>query len=260
MKIEYSARDFCAIVAVNDEKILGSCLAISPDIAAGLLPMQVIKDAPSMTRAYNEGLANTRASICVLLHQDVYLPAGWLDRAINVLNGLTASDPEWMVAGPYGVRENGEHVGCVWDANMKRELGHARFLPTPIGSLDELLLILRRPNGFAFDERLPNFHLYGTDLVQTALAMGRSAYAVEIPVVHNNRPWHSLAGGYLDAYRYARRKWRSKLPIYTTVCPLTRNPLPLLRSRWRRRHVKARDDFPLSDAKELARLAGYEAS
>lgn len=258
MAIEYSAPDFCAIAAVNDEEILKACLARSPDIVEGRLPLTVVRDAQSMALAYNQGLSRTNAPICVLLHQDVYLPAGWLDKAIQTLNSLTSDDPNWMVAGPYGVRDDGQHIGRVWDANLKRELGRMGFAPTPVGSLDELMLIVRRDADFAFDEALPHFHLYGTDLVQTARAKGRGAYVVELPVVHNNRPWHSLAGGYLDAYRYARDKWRAKLPIYTTVCTLTRNPFTLLRARWRRRHVRAREDYSIGDARDLARRAGYE--
>lgn len=258
MQVEYCADDFCAIAAVNDDETLSECLARSPDIASGRLPLTLIKDAPSMAKAYNQGLAKTDREICVFVHQDVYLPDGWLERACNALNELTNDRPGWMVVGPYGVRENGEHVGRVWDANMERELGFAGFSPTQVGSLDELLLVLRRPDGFWFDDALPHFHLYGTDLAQTAKKLGRGVYALEMPVIHNNRPWDSLAGGYLEAYRYARHKWRDQLPIPMTVCTLTRNPLHLLRARWRRRHVKHRGGRPLRDARKIAQQAGYE--
>lgn len=258
MQTEYSAEDFCAIAAVNDRVILSQCLGRSPDIVEGRLPLTVVRDAPSMAKAYNQGLSLTNHCVCVLVHQDVYLPDGWLDQAVSQLNALSGLHPSWKVAGPYGVRDNGEHIGCVWDANLARELGKVGFAPTSVGSLDELLLILRRDDDFAFDENLPHFHLYGTDLVQTALAAGRGAFAIELPVVHNNRPWDSLGGGYLDAYRFARKKWRNRLPIHTTVCALSRNPLPLLRARFRRRHVSSREPSIVHDAKELARLAGYE--
>lgn len=260
MQTEYFADHFCAIVAVNDEAILQGCLRQSPDIKQGRLPLTVITDASSMPQAYNSGLSQTNRPICVLVHQDVYLPKGWLDRAIDALCALSSEEPNWMVAGSYGVRENGTHIGRVWDANMQQELGEAGFAPERVGSLDELLIILRRPETFAFDEGLPSFHLYGTDLVQTAKAMGRASFAVELPVVHNNRPWHSLGGGYLEAYRYTRSKWREHLPIHTTVCTLSRNPLPLLRARFRRRHVGDREKYALGDARQIARDAGYESA
>ena len=88
--------------------------------------------------------------------------------------------------------------------------------------------------------------------------MGRTAWVIDLPVVHNNRPIASLGGGYLSAYRYARRKWRGRLPIPTTICALSHNPIPLLRARWRRRHVRVRPDALGADSVEIARAAGYE--
>lgn len=255
---DLTAGDISAIATVNNDEILAQCLARSPDIASGRLGLRVIRGATSMAAAYNEGLDTTSGQIALLVHQDVYLPAGWLDRAITTLNDLTRNYPEWMVAGPYGVRETGAHIGRVWDVNLRRELGESGFAPTPVGSLDELMLILRREPEFRFDTNLPHFHMYGTDLVQSARSMGRGAYAVELPLVHNNRPWDSLGGGYLLAYRYIRSKWRANLPIHTTVCRITHNPLPLWRARWRRRHVVSRGEGLLADSVEVARAAGYE--
>src|SRR3546814_7202598 len=115
-----------------------------------------------MSRAYNDALDRCDAQIVLFAHQDVYLPAGWLDRAIEALSKLAASHPGWAVAGPYGVMADGRHVGRVWDATMCRELGDAGFAPTLVGSLDELLLILRRVSGVRFDSMVLDFHLYGT--------------------------------------------------------------------------------------------------
>jgi hypothetical protein len=141
---------------------------------------------------------------------------------------------------------------------MAMELGHAQFPPTPVESLDELLLIVKREPWFRFDHQLPHFHLYGTDLVQTAWAAGRSAFAIEAPVVHNNRPYTSLGSGYVDGYRYVRRKWRKRLPIYTTICKISFNPLPLWRVQWRRRKVNEQRGKLLAASTEAARQAGYE--
>lgn len=254
----YRAEHLCVISAVDNDKILDACLMRSPDIVEGRLAVRIVRGAKSMSAAYNEGLSSTSSPICVFVHQDVYLPKGWLEKALKILNWLEINEPDWMVIGPYGVSLQGRHVGRVWDVTMGRELGEPGFAPTPVGSFDELLMIMRRVDGFQFDPLLPHFHLYGTDLVQTAISMGRTAWAVELPVVHNNRPIVSLGGGYLKAYRYARRKWRSRLPIFTSICTLTANPFPLWRARWRRRHVKARPTELGADAVAIAVAAGYE--
>lgn len=251
-------KDFCVIAAVDNEAVLDACLRRSPDIANGTVQLTTIIGAKSMPDAYNEGLDRTEAAICLLAHQDVYLPKGWIDRAIQQLDALTLEHPDWMVAGPYGLRSDGLRVGRVWDVTLNTELGIVGFPPTQVVSFDELLMILRREPSFSFDANLPHFHLYGTDLPQMAISMGRTAWAVELPVVHNNRPISSLAGGYSKAYRYACRKWRARLPIPTSVCVLSSNPLALLRARWRRRSVKARTDLLSADSVQVARMAGYE--
>lgn len=254
----FTPADFCVVAAVDNDHIAQHCLRRSPDIAAGALPLVEIHGATSMARAYNQGLEQTQAAIVLFAHQDVYFPRGWLDRAAALLTELTREQPDWMVAGLYGVTADGGHVGRIWDVTLGGEIGQKDFAPTPVESLDELVLILWRDPAFRFDEGLPHFHLYGTDLVQSAWAMGRSAWAVELPVVHNNRPVASLAGGYTLAYNYARRKWRHRLPIQTTVCALTFNPLPLWRVKFRRRNIKGRGALLRADALAVARQAGYE--
>lgn len=254
----FDRSDFCVIAAVDSDYVLENCLAASPDIVSGDLPLTAIRDSRSMAEAYNAGLTKTDERICLFAHQDVYLPAGWLDLAVEQLNRLEEASPDWMVAGSYGVRKDGTHIGRVWDVNMGKELGERGFSPAAVESLDELLLILKRPADFEFDRDLPHFHLYGTDLVQTAWDRGRSAWAVELPVVHNNRPYSSLGGGYVKGYKFARRKWRHRLPIYTTICEISYNPLPLWRVRWRRRNVAQRPEKLLAQAQEVARDAGYE--
>lgn len=254
----FTADDFCVVAAVNDSLILAECLARSPDIASGRLPLVTVMDATSIPEAYNRGLARARGRICVFAHQDVYLPNGWLIRAIETLNRLSAEHPEWMVAGCYGLMDDGVHVGRLWDVAMGRELGSENFTAQPVASLDEVLLVLRRDVPMAFDEDLAHFHFYGTDIVQAARATGASAWAVEIPVVHNNRPIVSLRGDYERAYFFMRRKWKQRLPIPTTVATLSRVPWTLWRAQWRRRKLGANRGGLLADAVEIARAAGYE--
>ena len=256
----FTPDDVAIVAAVNDRETLAQCLSRSPDVAAQRVPLIVVEGAPRMTVAYNRGLAQTRASLVLFAHQDVYLPTGWLDRMLAALDALSEAHPDWMVAAPYGVMADGTHAGCVWDVAMGRQLGAPGFVPQPIRSADELLLIVRRDAGFAFDECLPDWHMYGTDLIQSALAAGRSAWAVDLPVVHNNRPNPSLKGGFTEAYRYVRRKWRRNLPIHTTCSIITYNPLPMLRLHYGRRGIPPRLPGLQADSVDVAVRAGYETA
>src|SRR3546814_8899302 len=83
--------------------VCSSDLARSPDVASGRLRLDAIRGATSMSRAYNDALDRCDAPIILFAHPDVYLPAGWLDRAVETLSRLTASHPDWAIAGPHGV-------------------------------------------------------------------------------------------------------------------------------------------------------------
>lgn len=255
---QIDARDFCAIAAVNEPAILEACLARSPDISSGRLELNVQLNAHSATQAYNRGFEQTQARFCIFVHQDVYLPAGWLDKAIARIEQLTREHPDWVVAGPYGIRPGGDAVGRVWDVNLRCELGHPGFPATAVGSLDELLLICRRASGYRFDENLRPFHMYGVDIVQSALAMGGSAWAIEVPVVHNNRPTTTLRGGYAEAYMYMRRKWRRNLPIHTTVATISAVPISLWRRQWGVFKARGKRQALLADSVRTAQKAKYE--
>ena len=131
-----------------------------------------------------------------------------------------------------------------------------------MSSVDELVIILRRKSGLRFDEKLPGFHLYGADIVQTALARRLGAYVIDAPVVHNDKRVKDLGREYGNAYRYLQRKWRERLPIPTTIAPITRWGVPLWRVRMRdwvmRRRKGVRYDELLPDPVDIARRLGYE--
>jgi hypothetical protein len=112
-------------------------------------------------------------------------------------------------------------------------LGTKFSKPEPVVSVDELLIILRKSSGIRFDETLPGHHLYGTDIVQTALSVGRSAYVICAPVIHNSRPVLYLPDEYFSAYDYEVWKWRDRLPIANCIEPLTASR----KTRWK---MKAR--------------------
>jgi hypothetical protein len=235
------------VAAVNDEEILANNLARSPLVAGGQVPLSCYRGAPSASAAYNRGIDESSAPIIVFAHQDVFLPEGWEHRLAWAITQVELHDPDWAVIGACGVDLAGEHVGHVWSSGLGCRVGGRFGAPREAASIDEFVIVLRRASGLRFDEGLPGFHLYGTDIVLMGRAAGRKSYVANLPAIHNSRPVPTYPGGYADAWRFMQHKWRDSLPIATLTVPITRTALPLLRAQFRlwrtfpRRKAKATD-------------------
>ncbi|MGZ8172766.1 glycosyltransferase [Methylobacter sp.] len=249
------------VAAVNDETVLNENLKRSPSIANGVVPLLALRGQPSASRAYNAGLDATAHDIIVFAHQDVYLPAPWLDHLLGAVALLERDQAHWGVLGLFGVTGTGQPVGHVWSSGIGRELGQAFAEPIAAVSIDEMVIVLRRASGLRFDEALPGFHLYATDLCLAARTAGAGVYVVHAPAVHNSVPVRTLRGYYLDAYRYLKNKWAFMLPIRTPIAPITRYELGFWRAEWRRlrtRITNAKRPVQRRDARLVARSLGYE--
>ena len=254
-----STKDFAVAAAVNNREILAACLARSPDIADYGLELKTYEGFSSAASALNAGLDNSTADVVILAHQDVYLPRCWLEGLGQQIERLEATHPNWGVLGLFGRSLTGDFVGRVWSSGLGREAGEGGFAPTEAATLDELLLVVRRGSGLRFDERLPGFHLYGTDIVEEGRAKGLPSFIVDAPVVHNSRPVKTLTGAYATAYAYMQRKWRTRLPILTLICDIEPHPFRLWRAQLQGMKIYKRNiQRPQRDAVEIARSLNYE--
>jgi hypothetical protein len=253
------------VAAVNDERVLASNLLRSPMMSRADVRFHSRRGFSSAARAYSDAMADCHADLVVFVHQDVYLPGGWEQRLRAQVALLERDDPDWGVLGVYGVTPAGRHVGCVWSSGLGQLLGETFERPEPVASIDEVLIVVRRASGLSFDPKLPGYHLYATDLVQTAREARMGTYAICAPVVHNSRPLSCLDDAFFDAYRFVATKWRDRLPIPHNVAPLL-PPGPrflALRTRhklieWRHaRRGDARPDRGL-DCVRVARELAFE--
>ncbi len=246
------------ISASHAPDILAANLARSPDVLSGALPLSVIQGAASASLAYNGALAQTEAEIAIFAHHDVYLPKGWLDL---FQARLMALPPDWAVFGTFGIGRDGAHLGPVWSSSLGQIVGRVPLVPTPVQSLDELLIVLRTSAQLRFDAALPGWHLYGTDIVQTALAAGQGAYAGALPCIHNDQSHLALGADFDTAYRFMQRKWARALPIRTPITKISASGLHRLRDRWRARRaapiLKAMATGTDHDPARLAALCGW---
>src|SRR5882724_12411596 len=102
------------ISAVNNEQVLQSCLLNSPGIqsAAEVLLQRGYQSAAA---AYNDAIQKATTELLVFVHQDVYLPQGWIDSVNRSLETLSREDPNWGVLGVWGtVDYSTQPVGYLW--------------------------------------------------------------------------------------------------------------------------------------------------
>jgi hypothetical protein len=248
------------VCAVNRDDVLTANLLRSPDVLRGNARVIENRGHASAGAAYNAGLGRAGdAGVVAFIHQDVYLPAGWVGRVTATLATL---EDKWAVAGVWGVRYDGQFAGRVWCSGGGQE--HVGLPGTnEVASLDEIVLILNTRHGLRFDPKLPGYHLYATDLIMQAQQRGLKTVCIDAAVVHNSRrnP-QPLDRAYRRAYRYMQRKWANQLPLRTCVVDVTRSGWPMYR-QWARNRVaqlrgRVKAAPPAPDSAAIARRLGYE--
>lgn len=260
-----SSTSLAVVTAVNDDEVLAANLAKSPMFDENDIPLVIEREHQSAGLAYNAGLEETTADVVIFAHQDVYLPRGWDKKLLSTIRTLELYGKNWGVLGVVGKDRFGNLVGRAWSTGLGLEIETEFSSPAPVKTIDEVVIVLRREAGLRFDEELPGYHLYGADIVQTAIEKDLEAYVFDGPVIHNSVPVVQLDSSYVKAYRYMQRKWKAKLPIWTTVVPITKSGWPLLRKRISQRRkyifkrVPARQQYARHEASSrLARDIGYE--
>ncbi len=210
------------IVPVSSEEILNQNFLAS-ELFHSQAQHQVIlqRNYDSASNAYNAGLAQSLHDLVICCHQDVFFPLKWISDLKRAIDQLEEADPNWGVIGCYGVTAKGHHVGHLYSHGWGY-LGKPFDMPIEVQTLDEVILIIKKSTGLRFDEGLPHFHLYGTDLCLQAQQMGLKCYAVSAFCVHNTDQILELPQQFFDCYYYLKRKWRRQLPIYASCITISR--------------------------------------
>jgi len=211
---------------VNDKQVLNENLLRSPDVASGTVSIEFLRNCSSAAKAYNSVLEKTDSDIVILLHQDVYLPVNWISGVSLCIKDLEKIDVNWAVLGLAGATADGV-VGHLWSSGINKEIGKRFGGTIEVESLDELLLVVNTKNNIRFDENLPGFHLFGTDIVQIAKSKGLKSYVIDLPVIHNDRHKYVLDSNYIENYKLMQSKWKKKLPIPTCTEKIKRTILGL---------------------------------
>lgn len=203
------------VAAVNDDHVLQTSLLRSPDVTDST-DVVLKRGFSAAAVAYNEALDECRGDIVVFVHQDVYLPPGWIEELERQIERVEQVDANWAVLGVCGVNLSGDLVGHIYSTGLRGIYGQSFETPVPASSVDEVVIVLRRASGLRFDESLPGFHLYGTDICLQAIRGGMPCFIISALCVHNSNGISKLPQAFWPAYWALRRKWKAYLPVVTT--------------------------------------------
>lgn len=218
---------FTLVSAVNSDSTLQSCLLQSPELAheAKLI---LRRNHPSAALAYNQPIREANTDVIILIHQDVYLPPGWFAKLRQTIQFLNTYNRNWAVLGVWGVKSDGEASGLVYCNGLARVLGAPFTDPVEVRTLDEVVLILNTRTGLTFDENLPGYHFYGTDICLQAVRQGFRSYSISTFCVHNTNGLTLLPYDFWRNYMIMRHKWQYELPITTPCTTITRFCVPMV--------------------------------
>ncbi len=219
------------VAAVNDQDTFARNLLASPSLCA---PQghQILcqKYFSSASRAYNDALDRADNDLVVFVHQDIFLPEPWLSQLDEAVRYLAQKDPNWGVLGCWGSRADGQSFGHVYTSGWG-VLGEPLADPIPVQTLDEIVLIVRKGSGLRFDETLPHFHFYGTDICMSAAKRGLGCYAISAFCIHNTEQLFRLPREFYRCYKHIKQVWGDYLPIQTSCIRVTRFDAEVYRRR-----------------------------
>jgi hypothetical protein len=220
--MSFNSPDMTFVVSRSgNPSIFARNFAVSPCLKELPSDRLIIQEGfSSAAKAYNDALEKAKTDLIVFAHQDVYFPEQWiadLDRSLKILE---KSDPQWGVIGCAGAKHPRKWAGYLYSEGLG-VIGAPFEQPVPVDTLDEFILILRKSSGLRFDEKIPHFHFYGTDICMAAREKEKVCYAISAFTVHNTS-YGPLAPEFYECYWHVRKKWSKFLPIKTPCIRITR--------------------------------------
>jgi len=225
-------------VAVNDRAIFEGNFLESPclgDYHGHQILVQEHFD--SAAKAYNDALKRSINDLVIFCHQDVVLPEEWLFELQNAIDYLEANAPNWGVLGCSGITVEHDHWRYVYSSGLGVS-GQPLPHPKTVQTLDEMILVFRKSSGLTFDETLPHFHLYGTDICLRAASIGLSNYAISAYCIHNTHQSLILPREFYQCCQHIRKTWKDSLPIQTTCIRITNSCIHVYLRRLRECYLR----------------------
>ena len=162
------------------------------------------------------------ADYAILVHQDMYFRAGWLDQVRSQIKLLPES---WVVAGVIGKDASGLICGKFHDMRIPDhfDTSDIHSFPHEACCFDEAVIIINMKKGFRFDESLTGFDLYGTLCVLQTWEMGGTAWVIDAFCEHYClRPFTWYPDQlFIDNYKMLHDRFSSKWKLDSTALGLS---------------------------------------
>jgi SAM-dependent methyltransferase len=212
---KHAERPLSLVCCVSDDEIAQANLLSSPCLKSGSLhEVQLVRNCKSAADGLNEGIKRAKNEVVICVHQDVYLPQGWVERFWEQYDLAQQRFSPLGVFGVYGVhRQNAfmSRAGHVIDRD--RVLKEEEPLPALVDSLDELLLAVPKSSGLQFDPGM-GFHFYGADICLSARERALHALVIDALCFHNSIHV-GLAPPFFESAKRFTAKWGKHLPLVT---------------------------------------------
>ena len=226
------------VVAVNDHEVFKNNFLASPCLHGAHAHEVIVQEKfSSATKAYNDALTRSANDLVVFCHQDIYLPEAWIADLRKALGYLAKNDLNWGVLGCSGITVDHQHWRYLYSSGLGVS-GSPLENPKEIQTLDEIVLILRRSSGLKFDEHLPHYHLYGTDICLQAARKTMKSYVISAFCIHNTHQPLVLPSEFYRCCQHIRHTWKNSLPIQTTCVRITRLGLSMYARRFREIYLR----------------------
>jgi SAM-dependent methyltransferase len=203
------------VACSNDNTQLQNNLAASPCFRDGRHELVVVTDASSAGDGINRGIAMARHPLVAVVHQDIYIPEGWIARLQSQWQTASQQFGPLGIAGVFGVSQQDggpQRTGRVIDAH--RLIAQPYALPAKAESLDEIVLVFPKETPIRLDPAL-GWHNYGTDAVLQAEALGLPAAILDAPCLHNSR-FAGLKGDFVQSAQALAAKYPAPRPLHTS--------------------------------------------
>ena len=211
------------VVPISDNNILKENFLASPLFnERHQHEILAVQNAPSATKLYNWAIDKSKNNILIFVHQDVLFPTSWLRNLRKALQHLDETDPHWGALGCWGFTKDAMHHGYLYCSGNGIVFGQQFNHPIAVQTLDEIVIIMRKSSGLYFDETLPYFHFYGTDICMAAADRGMKCYAISAFCFHNSNKTVLYPKEFLKCYFHVKKRWRKYLPIRTPCIEIDR--------------------------------------